>query len=398
MIETENFFNLGTDYFSFIGQKCHFNLQKNIDSHINSKNVLTITVDTDEKLYFSFSGNNGLCLTTEFGSIIQKNVLREFLSLPSNNAKALLQFFEEYGYFFKIPLNKTTIIDFNQLIQITYHIKASLLLTNALESYVLNYDEILHLTLFLLLSPQIKMKIAEKQFYTGYHDDVFDKIKTAIDNNNTKFIEIDNEDYYSIPDMIYGKAYNLRVDEYEDISFGEQFMYSYPGINDARYRKITIAYKNHDNNFSKIHRLIIEFLFHFMNNNGVIKNVHFDSGIEFYGTPDYYLDDNMKKALITIAKYVLSKEINYHVSKMKPIYNPYTLEPSWKAPNLLIALYFSLFYMKPKSEIYRKCANPSCTNFFLVKTSNSRKKYCCDSCRNARNQRDYRSRQKNNQV
>ena len=124
------------------------------------------------------------------------------------------------------------------------------------------------------------------------------------------------------------------------------------------------------------------------------KHQVYDGGIQFYGEGSLELDDRMKKALIIVARSTLSQEINYNVSKMKAIYNPRTLEPTWKAPNLLTALYFSLFYMKPNSEIYRKCANPSCTNFFLVKTSNSRKIYCCNKCRNASNQRDYRFRQK----
>lgn len=394
MLETENFFNLGTDYFSFIGQKCHFQIQKNDNPHINTKNILTITSDSDEQLFFSFSGNDGLCLTTEFGSIIQKNILQKFLSLPANNAKALLQFFDDYGYFFKMTPNETNAVNFGQLIQVTYHIKAALLLMNALQNTTINYDEILHLTLFLLLASPIEMKITEKQTYGGYHDPLFKTLDSVIvSNDNSDYITINNEDYYCIPDAIYGKAYNLRVDEYEDISTGEKFMYSYPGIDDSTYRKITVAYKN-CHHILKIQRLLIEFLFHFMNSNGVIKNVTFDLGIEFYGTSNLDLDDKMKKALLIIAKYVLSQEINHHVSRMKPIYNPATLEPSWKAPNLLTALYFSLFYMKPKSEIYRKCANPTCTNFFLVKTSNSRKKYCCAACRNASNQRDYRSRQK----
>lgn len=394
MIDAENFFNLGTDYFSFIGQKCHFEIQKNDNPHFVSKNILTVVSDSDEQLFFSFSGNDGLCLTTEFGSIIHKNILGKFLSLPSNNAKALLEFFENYGYFFKMPPNETNIVDFSHLIQVTYHIKAALLLMNELQNVTINYDEILRLTLFLLLAPPIEMKITEKQTYTGYHDSVFKTLDSVITiNDSSDYITIDNEDYYSIPDIIYGKSFNLRVDEYEDISTGEKFMYSYPGIDDSRYRKITVAYKN-CHHVSKIQRLLIDFLFHFMNSNGVIKNVSFDLGIEFYGTSNLDLDDKMKKALLIIAKHVLSQEINHHVSRMKPIYNPVTLEPSWKAPNLLTALYFSLFYMKPKSEIYRKCANPSCTNFFLVKTSNSRKKYCCDACSNASNQRDYRSRQK----
>lgn len=397
MIDTENFFNLGTDYFSFVGQKCHFDIQKNDDSHIASKNILTISTDSNEKMYFSFSGNDGLCLTTEFGSIIQKNVLGKFLSLPANNAKELLEFFDKYGYFFKMTSNESNIVDFNQLIQVTYHIKAALLLMNALQQSSIDYDNILQLTLFLLLSPKVEMRITEKQTYTGYHESTIDIIDSVIaTTDNSSYITIDNEDYYNIPDIVYGKPYNLRVDEYEDISTGEHFMYSYPGIDDLRYKRITIAYKN-SHHVSKIQRLVIGFLFHFMNTNGVVKNVTFDSGIEFYGEPNYNLDDQMKKALLLIAKYMLAQEINHHVSRMKPIYNPITLEPSWKAPNLLTTLYFSLFYMKPKSEIYRKCANPSCTNFFLVKTSNSRKKYCCDACRNASNQRDYRLRQKNNQ-
>lgn len=394
MIETENFFNLGIDYFSFVGQRCHFTPQRNDGSHFNLKNVLTISSDNDEKLFFSFSGNNGLCLTTEFGTIIQKNVLEKFLSLPPNNAKALFEFFDNYGYFFKIPPKESNIVDFNQLIQITYHIKTVLLLMNEVQCSSINYEELLRLTLFLLLASPIEMKITEKQTYTGYRDSVFTTIDSVIAiNDNSSYITIDNEDYYSIPDTIYGKTYKLRVDEYEDISSGENFMYSYPGIDDSRYKKITIAYKN-CHHVSKIQRILIDFLFHFMNCNGVVKNVTFDSGIEFYGVANYNLDDNMKKALFFIAKYVLSQEINHHVSQMKPICNPKTLEPSWKAPNLLTALYFSLFYMKPKSEIYRKCTNPSCTNFFLVKTSNSRKKYCCNACRNASNQRDYRFRQK----
>lgn len=394
MIDTENFFNLGTDYFSFVGQKCYFEVQKNDNELIDSKNVLTISSNNDEKKYFSFSGNDGLCLTTEFGSIIQPNILEKFLSLPSDNTKALLQFFDEYGYFFKMTPNESNIVDFNQLIQITYHIKAVLLLMNALQATTIDYDEILHLSLFLLLSPKIKMKITEQQTYNGFHDKILDIIDSVIaTTEDSNYITINNEDYYEISDIVYGNTYNLRVDEYEDISTGEQFMYSYPGIDDARYRRITIAYKN-CHHVTKLQRLIIDFLFHFMNTNGVIKNVTFDKGIEFYGNVNCTLDNKMKYALKIIAKYILAQEINHHVSKMKPVYNPITLEPSWKAPNLLTALYFSLFYMKPKSEIYRKCANPSCTNFFLVKTSNSRKKYCCDACRNASNQRDYRYRQK----
>ena len=51
MIDAENFFNLGTDYFSFIGQKCHFEIQKNDNPHFVSKNILTVVSDSDEQLF-----------------------------------------------------------------------------------------------------------------------------------------------------------------------------------------------------------------------------------------------------------------------------------------------------------------------------------------------------------
>lgn len=176
MIGTENFFNLGTDYFSFVGQKCHFEIQKNDNPHIDSKNILTISSDSSGKLYFSFSGNGGLCLTTEFGSIIQKNILGKFLSLRANNVKELLNFFDTYGYFFKMSPNESNVVDFNNLIQVTYHIKAALLLMNALQQKSMDYDDILHLTLFLLLSPKVEMKITDKQTYAGYHESTLDVI------------------------------------------------------------------------------------------------------------------------------------------------------------------------------------------------------------------------------
>lgn len=396
LLNLENFYNLGTDYFSFTNQKCIFELKENDNSKITSKNILIATPNTEEKLYYSFSGKNGLCLTTEYGSVQEKNIFGKFVSLSSNNAKALLQFLQEYGYFFKLPANQETIIDFNNLIELTYRIRATMLLMNSLENKTINYEKVLHYTLYLILGHPVEMPITDKQKYISYKSNALNLINSAIPSNNDVTITIDGDEYYSIADMIHNGNYNLRADEYEDISTNENFMFSYPGINDPLYRQLTIAYKD-CHTCSKTDRLIIEFLFHLMHENGVIKNISFENELEFYSSSSLNLNEKLKSVLLIVSKIILSQEINYNVSKIKAIYNPATLQPTWKSPNLLTALYFSLFYMRPNSEIYRKCANPSCNNFFLVKTSNSRKKYCCSNCRNASNQRDHRSRQKNNQ-
>ena len=102
--------------------------------------------------------------------------------------------------------NENNIVDFEQLIQVTYHIKAALLLMNELQNSTINYVELLHLTMFLLLSSPIKMKITEKSTYTGYHDSVFNTIESVIaTSDDSNYITINNEDYYEIPDMIYGQ-------------------------------------------------------------------------------------------------------------------------------------------------------------------------------------------------
>ena len=115
-----------------------------------------------------------------------------------------------------------------------------------------------------------------------------------------------------------------------------------------------------------------------MNTVGVIERIDYLTGIKYYGEPAIgKFDDKLKKALLSVARIVLALEINYNVGKMRPYYSPIQLEGTWKAPSLLTALYFSIFYRNPGVKIYRKCANPSCHNYFLVSVTNERKRYCC---------------------
>ena len=47
------------------------------------------------------------------------------------------------------------------------------------------------------------------------------------------------------------------------------------------------------------------------------------------------------------ATIVLSAEINYNIKGVHPRYSTLDLKPVWKLDNLIQALYFSIFYMKP---------------------------------------------------
>lgn len=387
MTDLDNFFNLGNDYFSLSCRKCIFRTEEIFKPDGQVHNILTVYPVDNEIINYAFSGSQGLCLTTPHGSLQNKNILGTLISLPSNNVKKVINFFEEHGYLLPISTEGAE-VDADALVEILNRIKATVLLMTALEKPTFDYEQILHLSLYLLMGKQVTLYGTTQFSYTTYRHPLHDSIRNqaAIDSlQQTPEVES-----IIVKDMIYSPSYNLKVDEYEDISNGETFAYNYPGINDTFYRQITIAYKR-NNIQSKNLRLMVEFLFHYMHSVGVIKAVSFDGGVEYYGSPDCSkLDERLKSAVILIARLILSGEINHNTRSIKPFYSPNSLAPSWKAPSLLTALYFSIFYMKPGSEIYRKCANPSCNKYFLVKTSNSRKKYCCDNCRNANNQRSHR--------
>ncbi len=102
----------------------------------------------------------------------------------------------------------------------------------------------------------------------------------------------------------------------------------------------------------------------------------------------------MKELLLKVAKITISEEINYNLAKISPQFNVDTMTPSWKLNNLLEALYFSVFYMKPGVELYKECENPNCKHqkYFLINATVTNKKYCCPACGNAAAQR--RSRQR----
>jgi predicted sulfurtransferase len=86
---------------------------------------------------------------------------------------------------------------------------------------------------------------------------------------------------------------------------------------------------------------------------------------------------------------VLSNEINHNISKIHMQYDGEALAPKWQLDNLLQALYFAIFYMKPGVKMYKRCANPNCKRdvFFLTDRTKTNKEYCCTQCRSAAGQR-----------
>ncbi|MFV0361559.1 MAG: CGNR zinc finger domain-containing protein [Suipraeoptans sp.] len=393
--EIENFFNLGNDYFSLKGYGCFTGVDVVNLSPREIKQTLKIQADRENVLHYAFSGSKGLCRTTPMGSVKKENLISELISLP-NEVNAIRGFFEENGFLFPVSDAEYEEINLHSLIEIVNHIKATVLLMSEIEEPQRNYEKILYLTLYLLLSEQVSIKLnsMKKPYYTCHHGfaKILEKASSVPEIDGTK--EGFESETYTINDLVYKPTFALNIEEYQDIISGSSLTSGYPGMNDLRFKDIVYLYRNAPNETSAA-RTTIDFLFHLMKKIGVVNKVSFEHGIEFYSDPSIEnFDDNLKAALITVSKIVLNEEINSNLSGITPRFLASKMEPSWKASSLLSALYFSIFYMKPGSEIYRECANPSCNNHFLVKTSNGRKKYCSPNCRNATAQRNHRKKVK----
>lgn len=106
------------------------------------------------------------------------------------------------------------------------------------------------------------------------------------------------------------------------------------------------------------------------------------------------ISEKMKDSIDKLAKRVIGDELNHNLKDIVPVYDIEKMSPSWKVESLLSAMYLSLFYLKPDTQLYRQCENPNYNNYFMVKTTSTRTKYCCTRCANSVTQSRYRRKQK----
>lgn len=344
------------------------------------------------KIRFAFAAKEGLLRLATTGSVEEKNILASLLSLPDRNIQVLFDFFKKNGFLFPISKCEYESIDAHSMFELVNRIKATVRLMSAIEEPRKNYNDILHLTLYLLLSDPISINVSslEKPYNTCSHE-FYEEIKKApYLNSLDREQEAFDKDTYSIIDTIYPPTFEFDINDYNDIMGG--YMSSKPGADDYRFKDVVNLYCNKPNADLSI-RLITDFLFHYQNEVGIIKSYDYENGIQYYCPPDQSkFNDLMKKALINIARLIIGEEINKNLDGIHPQYNVSTMSPSWRVDSLLAAIYFSIFYMKPGLELYRQCANPTCRQYFLVKSTSTRNKYCCPECGNATAQRNYRKR------
>src|SRR5699024_6353844 len=101
-------------------------------------------------------------------------------------------------------------------------------------------------------------------------------------------------------------------------------------------------------------RLLIDFLFHFQKNIGLISEFDYKGDIEFYEDDELIhqkfnkkFNTAMRNALLKIAKFTIRDELEYNLYGIRPSYDINTMSPTWLVDDFLSAIYFSIFYMNP---------------------------------------------------
>ena len=356
---------------------------------------LKLTAVSSQPRHFSYEKKDGLNLTGPKGKVLSDNILGRLLSLKDGDADAHIEFFREYGFLFQISDKDYEAVDIETLMEFVRRIKVALRLMNSI-ALKKDYKQIMISVAYLLYARQVELVLQNETILTCPH--TFTKLirDYAGFPDLTQDKEAFDTGKITIEDSLYKPSYKLDVDFINAIRGGYETVLK--GSADPEFRSLAAMYAGLPECDENL-RIIIDFFFHYQLEYGVIKEVSYNrlSYYERRKKIDEDFSDEMKQALLIIARIVLSEEINYGIRNIHPRYNPEDLSVTWKLNNLYEALYFSIFYMRPGIQIYKECANPNCSHggYFLVDATNQKKDYCCGRCRGNAATARYRATKKN---
>ncbi|MEG2012994.1 MAG: CGNR zinc finger domain-containing protein [Anaerovoracaceae bacterium] len=345
---------------------------------------------------FSYAPQKGLNQSGNAGGVISENILGQLLAIPIGDVDATVAFFERYGFLFPISDEQYECIDDNALLEILNRIKATVMLMSTIAGKR-DYKKMLICATYLLFSNPVQFTLSTHEYDTT-NNHPFTKLiheyNMMPDLNRNQ--ELFDNQYISIEDTIVNGYNKIYVDELAGMDTGDGIS-GLPGSRDWHFKNLFALYTNYPFANTSL-RTIIDFYYHYETKVGVFSNVEVNR-ITYHTDPERdKFTDEMKVALLKIAKIVISEEINANLQGISPQIVPETLSPAWKLNSLLEALYFSIFYMKPGVELYKECQNPNCKHqkYFLINATVTNKKYCCPACGNAAAQRRSRQRKLSN--
>lgn len=389
---------LGLYTFSYNSYQALVEVDTIHNNHTGAGKTIYFNIEANRRcpIKYGYQPGKGLVkFNTDNGSIEDNNILGELLNVSRNEPKKLVKFFMKYGTLFINERYSFTKYNYSTLLKVIDRLRWTVeLMSQICEPSQRNYKTLLKLIFCLFYDRDIEILNHNKICFYKRTNELKQELETHIrsgssyqylDNGRAQANdEIDIETHtFEIEDCIYGKQ-TISIKEFEDI-MGKSTRWT-PTIN-------ALAFLHFENRNSK-HIILWDLLYHFFKENREmqfqIEHLQFSQ----LDNHNFKIKDEFKEAILKVGKGMLASEINAHINNVRPQYSFDKLEPTWVVNDLITALYLSLFYMKPNVELIRKCQNPNCDRYFIIKTSSSRTKYCCTACGNAMAQARYRQNKK----
>ena len=437
---TSNSLEMSGNFFTFRNKKseCHRDVYHLDDRECYSLGIKAIP----DEVVFAYApaenqrGPAGLIELDQNGAIKRDSKPMEvLLALDTSQPEPVMNFIKTYGFFVPLPTDRFQYFDFQQLRLIIEQMKATCALMRALktEPFGADYNALLENVLFLQFLPKVSLSTGEdgcvlQSWYT--------KARRYWDQDNESFPSVPSE-YYLLPaspddpqkpDLDDHRLYIAVKDPFtEEFEYLPAIHYStidqmYAALSEPNDKPHTdlLYYKEEENDISRRIALrfvnarttgqdetvcqLYDYLYHFTKELAAIEE--FDEQSRPVLSDDHPFDqlgerDDIPEAirakfrteLVELARLTLKEVMDGSLRGVYPAYNTTLMQPEWEIPDLKTAVYFSLFYMS-SDEIYRKCQNPTCNRLFKISTTNMKKKFCGDPCRNLVNQRKYQKKKK----
>ena len=365
---------------------------------------------------YAYAAQSGLVeINPKTGAIIPGNNLTDdFLSLNLKDVKAIAEFMHKYGSFVSFPPDKYSSISYTDLYVILRRFQLVVRMITAINSSNFDYIELCNDMLLLNFGKYHRVSLIESGDYleTCKHPitvfwyerdakEIFHYLDPDL-RDMPSYVLDEEIDEYDVNDTFLQKHYYIDYNEptYEfEIYMSETDIKNDPWARGLQ--KLHLFFRS-SYPFDENTKLLIDFV-----SNIAMQNEHYlewrngafrlnESYIKASNSSSdeskFTLTERHKEVILQLCRNTIKEEFDAALMQVHPSYNAVEMMPSWKIPNLYTALYFSIFYTNPNYEIYRKCANPGCHNVFLVRTSNTRKRYCCLSCQNMAAQARHRSK------
>lgn len=390
--------SITNESFTMMSHPCECFVDTTHDESGNEMHRLRVQEKKDIFLKFAYMPKEGLVMVDNTtGSVLSKNILGELIAIKAGEREKLIRFFSEYGFFTPLSGSVLESFDFGDIFTVHKRIKETLHLMSLMQEPYVQYKTMLSIISWLIFSERVSLTSEEQEkslLETCVHSYIAEQgIQIRMDYSYDGYDPYSSQDI-TVKDTIYGGEQIVSLSQFENESFTA----------DAQTRTNTILNRYEAAKLYLFHqecdpsvRKVIDYFYHVTQDIGELLS--FDThGRAVFDCPDgeftNRFNDKLRAATIEVAKIIIKEELDYAINAIYPAYDIETMSAAWKIPDLYSALFFSIFYMKPEVEIYRKCENPNCECYFLVSTTNSKRKYCSEECSNAMQQRKYRKRKK----